>query len=60
MTVPAGTFTGCLKVRSVNELGNYTWFAPRVGLIKAVARLPQAAGQSTASEYVLELQTFAR
>ena len=35
VAVPAGTFHGCLKIRSEGEVKSDSWYAPGVGLVKA-------------------------
>jgi len=49
VTVPAGTFNGCLKIKSVGSrkgefaIEQYHWYAPGVGLVKYILKANGAA-----------------
>jgi hypothetical protein len=60
VVVQAGTFNHCIKLGSMNETGNHTWFARGVGLVKAVAVVSVERGHFKAGEYVMELTAFSK
>lgn len=66
VTVPAGTFKNCVKIRQVGEdKGNaavtaYEWHAPKVGVVKSLVTLKlKSKGGAMASESLTyQLQSF--
>ena len=66
VTVPAGTFKDCLKIRQVGEndagaavLG-YEWSAPNVGIVKSTVIIKTKSKEGTISSEsrTYELQSF--
>jgi hypothetical protein len=65
VTVPAGTFKDCLKIKQVgeNEAGvavtAYEWYAPKVGVVKSMVAIKKKAKDETVSEHrVYQLVSF--
>jgi hypothetical protein len=55
VTVPAGNFKDCVKVKQAGENGamsvlGYEWYAPRVGVVKSVVTIRQKSKEGTKSE----------
>lgn len=60
VTVPAGIFKGCIKIKSIGvrggrEVEHYVWYAPGVGRIKATHKEKSLFGAEMSSE---ELESF--
>jgi hypothetical protein len=69
VTVPAGTYKDCLKIKQAGtgpangaelSITAYEWYAPQVGLIKSMASIKKKAkGQPESTDtYTFELQSF--
>jgi len=66
VTVPAGTFKDCVKIKQVGEneaddaVMGYEWYAPRVGVVKSMVTLKKKTKDGTrSSEHrVYQLQSF--
>jgi len=56
VTVPAGTFKDCLKIKQVGEndagtaVMGYEWYAPKVGVVKSMVTIKQKTAEGTKSE----------
>jgi hypothetical protein len=66
VTVPAGTFKDCLKIKQVGEndagtsVMGYEWYAPKVGVVKSMVTIKKTTKDLTkSSEHrVYQLQSF--
>jgi hypothetical protein len=66
VTVPAGTFKDCLKIKQVGEndagtsVMGYEWYAPKVGVVKSMVTIKKTTKELTkSSEHrVYQLQSF--
>jgi len=66
ITVPAGTFKDCLKIKQVGEndagtsVMGYEWYAPKVGVVKSMVTIKKTTNELTkSSEHrVYQLQSF--
>jgi hypothetical protein len=59
ITVPAGTFKNCIKVKSIFEkfikIESIYWYAPGVGLIKSHKKYINPSGEEKVSESLIQL-----
>ena len=66
VTVPAGTFKDCVKIKQVGEdKGNasvtaYEWYAPKVGVVKSLVTIKQKSknGTMTTENRTYQLQSL--
>jgi len=63
VTVPAGTFARCLKVKSVGSTGRISvqqskWYAPGVGMIKFIDYRELLDGSAPPQQMTMQLQEF--
>jgi hypothetical protein len=66
VTVPAGAFKDCLKIKQVgsNDAGasvmGYEWYAPKVGIVKSLVTIKQKSKEGTVSSEsrTYQLQSF--
>jgi hypothetical protein len=68
ITVPAGTFKDCLKIKQKSDhdpgiaIIGYEWYAPKVGVVKSMVTITRTAKDKakTVEHRVYELQFFKR
>jgi hypothetical protein len=65
VTVPAGSFQDCVKVKQVGEndagaaVMGYEWYAPKVGVVKSMVTIKKKTPEGTRTENrVYQLQSF--
>jgi DUF3108-like len=66
VTVPAGTYKDCLKIKQVgsNDAGasvmGYEWYAPKVGIVKSLVNIKQKSkdGATSTETRTYQLQSF--
>lgn len=72
VTVPAGTFKGCVKVKGTGSaqkntgifgvaqitIEHYDWFAPRIGMIKSIIKESSNHMMVGSGEITLQLESF--
>jgi hypothetical protein len=66
ITVPAGTFKDCLKIKQMggNDAGDsvtgYEWYAPKVGIVKSLVTIKQKSkdGNIVSDNRTYQLQSF--
>ena len=65
VTVPAGSFKDCVKIKQVGEndagaaVMGYEWYAPKVGVVKSMVTIKKKTTEGARSEHrVYQLQSF--